>query len=166
MTLLNRWERWDRFAELNTLQRQMDRLFRDSFPNTLQVDGSVTNAGTFVPSADVYETPDSIQLRLEISGVDEKDLAITIDNGVLTVRGERKLEGSEKEENFLRMERPYGEFSRSFTLPQSVDTDHINASYVRGVLVIELVKRAEAEPKQIPISTGQKALGAGVEAAA
>jgi len=114
MTLLNRWERWDPFAELNTLQRQMDRLFRDSFQDTFQFSGSSTNRGTFVPSADVYETPDMIQLRLEIPGVDEKDLNITIENGVLTVRGKRKLEEGEKEENFLRMERPYGAFSRSF----------------------------------------------------
>ena len=167
MTLLNRWERWDPFAELNSLQRQMDRLFRDSFNfnDTLQFGGS-SNGGTFVPSADVYETPESIQLRLEIPGVEEKDLNIMIENGVLTVRGERKLEEGEKEQNFLRMERPYGTFSRSFTLPQTVDTDRINANYVNGVLMIELTKRAEAKPKQIPISTGQKALGAGVKAAA
>jgi hypothetical protein len=91
--------------------------------------------------------------------VDEQDLSITMENGVLTVRGERKLEEGEKEKNFLRMERPYGAFSRSFTLPQAVDTNHIDARYVNGVLTIELRKRAEAKPKQIPISTGQKALG-------
>lgn len=166
MTLLNRWERWDPFAELNTLQRQMDRLFRDTLnSNDTFPLGASSNGGTFVPSADIYETPDTIQLRLEIPGVDEKDLNITMENGVLTVRGERKLEDGEKEENFLRMERPYGAFSRSFTLPQTVDTDHINANYVNGVLMVELTKRAEAKPKQIPISVGQKALGAGVKAA-
>ena len=167
MTLLNRWERWDPFAELNTLQRQMDRLFRDTFNfnDTLQFNGS-SNGGEFVPSADVYETPETIQLRLEIPGVDEKDLNISMENGVLTVRGERKLEEGEKEQNFLRMERPYGAFSRSFTLPQTVDTDHINASYVNGVLMIELTKKASAKPKQIPISTGQKALGTGATAKA
>ncbi len=166
MTLLNRWERWDPFAELNTLQRQMDRLFRDAFQGSVQFADPSANGGSFVPSADVYETPDCIQLRLEIPGVDEEDLNITMENGVLTVRGERKLEEGEKEESFLRMERPYGAFSRSFTLPQTVDTDHINASYVNGVLMVELTKRAEAKPKQIPISVGQKALGAGVKAAA
>lgn len=167
MTLLNRWERWDPFAELNSLQRQMDRLFRDTFNfnDTFQFGGS-SNGGAFVPSADVYETPESIQLRLEIPGVDEKDLNISVENGVLTIRGERKLEQGEKEQNFLRMERPHGAFSRSFTLPQTVDTDHIRANYVNGVLMIELAKRAEAKPKQIPISTGQKALGAGMKAAA
>jgi HSP20 family protein len=167
MTLPNRWERWDPFAELNTLQRQMDRLFRDTFNfnDTFQF-GASSDGRTFVPSADIYETPGTIQLRLEIPGVEEEDLNITIENGVLTVRGERKLEDGEKEENFLRMERPYGAFSRSFTLPQTVDTDHINANYVNGVLMIELTKRAEAKPKQIPISVGQKALGAGIKAAA
>jgi HSP20 family protein len=145
----------------------MDRLFRDTFnfDDTFQY-GVSSNGGAFVPSADIYETPDTIQLRLEIPGVEEKDLNITMENGVLTVRGERKLEKSEKEENFLRMERPYGAFSRSFTLPQTVDTDHIKANYVNGVLMIELTKRAEAKPKQIPISVGQEALGAGVKAAA
>jgi HSP20 family protein len=168
MTLPNRWERWDPFAELNTLQRQMDRLFRDTFDlnDTFQFGAPSTNGGTFVPSADIYETPDTIQLRLEIPGMEEKDLNITMENGVLTVRGERKLEDGERKENFLRMERPYGAFSRSFTLPQTVDTDHINANYVNGVLMIELTKRAEAKPKQIPISVGQKVLGAGVKAAA
>jgi HSP20 family protein len=167
MTLLNRWERWDPFAELNSLQGQMDRLFRDTFNfnDTFQFDGS-SNGGVFVPPADVYETPESIQLRLEIPGVDEKDLNITMENGVLTVRGVRKLEEGEKEQNFLRMERPYGAFSRSFTLPQTVDADHIRAKYVSGVLLIELTKRAEAKPKQIPISRGQKALGVGIKAAA
>ena len=166
MTLLNRWERWDPFAELNSLQRQMDRLFRDTFQGSSQFADTSISTGTFVPYADVYETPDTIQLRLEIPGVDEKDLNISIENGVLTVHGERKLEKGEKEENFLRMERPYGAFSRSFTLPHPVDTDHIDAKYVNGVLMIELTKKASAKPKQIPISTGQKALGTGATAKA
>lgn len=166
MTQLNRWERWDPFAEFNTLQRQMDRLFRDAFPGASQFADTSMNGATFAPNADVYETPDTIRLRVEIPGVDEKDLNLTIENGVLTVRGERKLEEGEMEENFLRMERPYGAFSRSFTLPQIVDTEHINADYVNGVLTIELTKKAEAKPKQIPISLGQKALGSGAKAAA
>lgn len=162
MTLLNRW---DPFAEWNTLQRQMSRLFRDVFPETSQLFEPSSNELTFVPSADVYETPDAVQLRLEIPGVDEKSLNVSLENGVLTVRGERGLEQGEKEENFLRMERPYGPFSRSFTLPQTVDTDHVTATYLDGVLTIELAKRAEAKPKRIPISVGQKALGAGAKAA-
>ena len=170
MTLLNRWEHWDPFAELNTLQRHMDRLFRDTFnfdsSNPFQFGGSTTNSGMFVQRVGVYETPDTIQLGLETPGVEENDLNITMENCVLTVRGGRKLEEGEKEENFLRMERPYGAFSRSFTLPQTVDTDHIHSNYVNGVLMIELTKRPGAKPKQIPISTGQKALGAGAKAAA
>src|SRR5581483_7200088 len=166
MTLMNRWERWDPFAELTALQRQMDRLFRDTFQGSSPFSDTSISSGAFVPYADVYETPENIQLRLEIPGVEEKDLNITIENGVLTVRNERKLEENEKEENFLRMERPYGTFSRSFTLPQTVETDHINASYVNGVLMIELTKKASAKPKQIPISTGQKALGTGATAKA
>jgi HSP20 family protein len=164
MTLLNRWDRWDPLPELSVLERSVDRLFRDAFQEPFEL-LSLTDGETLAPSADVYETPDSVQLRLEIPGIDEKDLSISVDNGVLTVRGERKLEEGEKEENFLRLERRYGVFSRSFTLPQTVDTDHISANYVNGVLRVELAKRPEAKPKRIPIHGGQKALGSGAKAA-
>lgn len=166
MNLLNRWELWDPFAELDSVQRQMDQLFRNVSQDTFQFPNSGMDRGTFVPSADTYETPDSLQLRLEIPGVDEKDLHVAIENGVLTVRGERKLEEGEKEANFLRLERPYGAFSRSFTLPETLDTDRISANYVNGVLTIEMSKRPGAKPKQIPISVGQKALGMGAKVAA
>jgi HSP20 family molecular chaperone IbpA len=99
MNLLNRWERWDPFAELNSLQRQMDHLFRDTFNfnETFPFDGS-GKGGAFVPSADVYETPENLQLRLEIAGVKDKDLNIKIENGILTVRVERTLKEGEKEQ--------------------------------------------------------------------
>ncbi len=95
-------------------------------------------------------------MKLEVPGVDEKDLDIKVENNVLSVSGERKLEKEEKEENFHRVERRYGSFTRSFTLPNTVSTDDIQADYDHGVLKVRLAKRAEAKPKQIKVSVGQK----------
>ncbi len=114
--------------------------------------------GAFVPPVDIYEDEHGIQLKLEAPGIDEKDLDIKVENNVLTVSGERKFEKEEKEENFHRVERRYGSFSRSFTLPNTVDTENIHADYENGVLKIRLAKRAEAKPKQIKVNIGQKAV--------
>ena len=117
---------------------------------------SLTTAGAFVPPVDIYEDEHSIQLRLEVPGIDEKDLDVKVENNTLTVTGERKFEKEEKEENFRRVERRYGSFTRSFTLPNTVNTEDINASYDNGVLNIRLAKRAEAKPKQIKVSVGSQ----------
>jgi HSP20 family protein len=111
-------------------------------------------AGAFVPPVDIYEDEHSIQLKLEVPGIDEKDLDIKVENNTLTVSGERKLEKEEKEENFHRVERRYGSFTRSFTLPNTVSTDDVQADYDNGVLKIKLNKRAEAKPKQIKVNIG------------
>jgi HSP20 family protein len=97
-------------------------------------------------------------LKMEVPGIDEKDIDIRLENNTLTVRGERKFEKEEKEENFQRIERRYGAFTRSFTLPNTVDPDSVSADYDKGVLKITLAKRAEAKPKQIKIGVGQKTL--------
>jgi HSP20 family protein len=145
--------RWDPFRELNALQQRMNRLFEE------QCDGgreeSLT-AGAFAPPVDVYEDEQSVQLKLEVPGVDEKDLDIKVENNALTVSGERKFEKEEKEENFRRVERRYGSFSRSFTLPNTVNTEDIHADYNNGVLTIRLAKRAEAKPKQIKVNVGSQ----------
>ena len=156
---------WNPFREFSALQDRMDRLFRNVFDRGFGVLTQDLAEGEFIPSADVYEDDNSIHLNVEVPGVDEKNLSISIENNVLTVKGERKLEKDEKGENFLRQERSYGKFSRSFTLPGSVDLDHVNANYVNGVLQIELAKRAEAKPKQIKVNIGQKALSSGAKAA-
>ena len=111
-------------------------------------------AGAFVPPVDIYEDEHSVQLKLEVPGTEEKDLDVKVENNTLTVAGERKFEKEEKEENFRRVERRYGSFTRSFTLPSTVSTEDINASYDNGVLTIKLAKRAEAKPKQIKVSVG------------
>ena len=104
---------------------------------------------------DIYEDEQSIQLKLEVPGIDEKDLDVKVENNVLTVSGERRFEKEEKEENFRRVERRYGSFVRSFTLPNTVNTEDVTADYSNGVLKVKLAKRAEAKPKQIKVNIGQ-----------
>jgi HSP20 family protein len=146
MTLITRW---DPFREMSSLQERMNRLFTDQL-GAIAHDEALT--GNFVPPVDVYEDENSIQVRLEVPGIDEKDIDIRLENNVLTVRGERKFEKEEKEENFHRVERRYGTFTRSFTLPSTVNSEDVLADYEKGVLKIRLPKRAEAKPKQIKVN--------------
>lgn len=150
--------RWEPFRELATLQDRMNRMFQDQLA-TFGNEESLT-AGSFVPPVDVYEDEQSIQLKMEVPGIEEKDIDIRLENNILTVRGERKFEKETKEENYRRVERRYGSFSRSFTLPNSVDNENVEAGYDKGVLTIHLAKRAEAKPKQIKVNIGQKTLEA------
>jgi len=105
-----------------------------------------------VPAVDIDEDAQKVLLKLEVPGIEEKDLDVRVENNTLTVKGERKFEKEEKEENFHRIERRYGSFYRAFTLPSTVDTEHVQASYEAGVLKLELKKKAEAQPKQIKIN--------------
>ena len=116
---------------------------------------SLTTAGAFVPPVDVYEDEQGLRLKLEVPGIDERNLDVRIENNVLTIRGEGKFEKEEKEENFRRVERSYGSFVRSFSLPTSVDTEKVSAEYKNGVLTLHLAMRAEAKPKQIKVNIGQ-----------
>jgi HSP20 family protein len=154
MTVLTRW---DPFREYSTLQDRMNRLFRDSFGDREEA----LTTSTFAPAVDVYEDEHTISLNIEVPGIDEKDIDVRIENNTLTVHGERKFEKEQKEENFRRVERQYGSFTRSFTLPNTVDTDNIQANYDKGILKIQLAKKAEAKPKQIKVNLGgQKPLEA------
>ncbi len=141
--------RWDPFREVASLQNRMNSLFQDFSRN--QGDGDVLTAASFVPPVDVYEDDQKIVIKLEVPGIKEQDLDVRIENNVLTVRGERKFENEEKEENFHRIERRYGSFYRSFALPNTVDTENVKAHYDAGVLRLELQRRAEAKPKQIKV---------------
>ena len=152
MTLITRW---DPFREFVTLQDRMNRLFRDSQGG--QEEALTTT--TFAPPVDVYEDEHQIMLNIEVPGIDEKDIDVRVENNTLTVHGERKFEKEEKEENFRRVERQYGSFTRTFTLPQTVDPENVQANYDKGVLKIQLAKREEAKPKQIKISVGSAAQG-------
>jgi HSP20 family protein len=141
--------RWDPFREVVALQNRMNSLFRD-FNET---DNPLTTA-SFVPAVDIYEDAKKVVLKLEVPGMEEKDLDIRVENNTLTVKGERKFEKDEKEENFHRIERRYGSFYRSFTLPTTVDTENVQASYNAGILKLDLNKKPEAQPKQIKVNFG------------
>jgi HSP20 family protein len=111
---------------------------------------------SFVPAVDIYEDNKKVVLKLEVPGIEEKDLDIRVENNTLTVKGERKFEKDEKEENFHRIERRYGSFYRAFTLPQTVDTEHVAANYNAGILKLELSKKPEAQPKQIKVNVNSQ----------
>ena len=147
--------RWDPFRELSTIQDRMNRLFQDAYSPTRE---EGLSSAAFAPPADVYEDENHVTLKLEVPGIEEKDLDIRVENNNLIIKGERKFEKEEKEENFRRVERQYGNFVRSFTLPATVDTDNINANYDKGVLTISMPKRAEAKPKQIQVGSGKKSI--------
>jgi HSP20 family protein len=150
--------RWDPFRDVLSLQNRLNSIFQEY--NRNQSEGDVSTAA-FVPPVDVYEDEHKIVLKLEVPGMKENELDIQLENNVLTVKGERKFEKEEKEENFHRIERRYGSFYRSFTIPNTVNPESVKASYDAGVLRVELEKRAEAKPKQIRVSVGAPSLEAG-----
>ena len=149
MTVISRFEPFREFA---TLQDRMNRLFRSSV-NEDGRDESLTTS-SFAPAVDVYEDEHSVTLKIEVPGIDEKDIDVRIEDNTLTVHGERKIEKEEKEENYRRVERQYGSFTRTFTLPTTVDSEKVAATYDKGVLKIALPKKAEAKPKQIKVNIG------------
>ncbi|MFY9745148.1 MAG: Hsp20/alpha crystallin family protein [Acidobacteriaceae bacterium] len=142
--------RWDPFRDALSLQNRLNSLFQEYNRG----EGDALSTAAFVPPVDVYEDEHKIVLKLEVPGMKESDLDIQLENNVLTVKGERKFEKEEKEENFHRIERRYGSFYRSFTIPSTVNPDSVKASYEAGVLKVELEKRAEAKPKQIKVEVG------------
>ena len=154
MTLLTRFEPFREFSTMQDRMNRMNRLFRESYnPEGPEEALTTTN---FAPPVDIYEDEHHIILKLEVPGIDEKDIHVHIDNSTLTVHGKRKIEKEEKEENFRRVERQYGSFTRSFTLPSSVDSGQVSAHYDKGVLKIKLAKKAEAKPKQIKVNVGSE----------
>jgi len=152
MTVLTRFEPFREFA---TLQDRINRVFRDSYSGGASQDDSLTTS-SFAPAVDVYEDEHKVSLKIEVPGIDEKDIDVRVENNTLTVHGERKIDKEEKEENYRRVERQYGSFTRTFTLPQTVDTENVSATYDKGVLKIALPKKAEAKPKQIKVHVGSE----------
>jgi HSP20 family protein len=143
--------RWDPFRDVLTLQNRLNSLFQDYRGAG---DSDLVSTAAFVPPVDIYEDEHKIVLKLEVPGLKQEDLDIQLENNTLTIKGERKFEKEEKEENFHRIERRYGSFFRSFTVPNTVNTDSVKAGYDAGVLRVELEKRAEAKPKQIKVQIG------------
>ena len=140
---------WYPMREVAALQNRVNSLLQD----IAGAESESVTAASFVPAVDVYEDEQKVVLKLEIPGVKQEDVDIRIENNSLSVRGERKFESEEKQENFHRIERHYGSFFRSFSLPNTVDTDTVAATYNSGILRIELHKKASAQPKQIKIGT-------------
>ena len=154
MTLLTRWEPFHNFSTMQDRMNRMNRLFRESY--TPEGPEEALTTTSFAPPVDIYEDEHTITLKLEVPGIDDKDIDVRIENNTLTVHGERKIEKEEKEENFRRIERQYGSFTRSFTLPSTVDPAQVNANYDKGVLKITLAKKADAKPKQIKVNAGNE----------
>lgn len=140
--------RRDPFLNLTNWQEQVNRMFENAFPG--RTDSSAMTA--WAPSVDIYETENELVLKADVPDITEKDFDIRVENNMLTIRGERKFEQKVKEENYLRIERTYGSFSRSFSLPNTVNTESIKADYKNGVLTVEIPKRAESKPKQVKVN--------------
>ena len=139
-------------ADMAVLQNRLNSVFNDfAMP---EGERESLAMGNFIPPVDVYEDPQQLVLKLEVPGIKQEDLDVRVENQTLTVKGERKFEKDEKEENFHRIERRYGTFTRTFTLPQTVDTNAVKASYDSGVLTITLAKKEAAKPKQVKVEVG------------
>jgi HSP20 family protein len=154
MTLLTRWEPLRDFSTMQDRMNRMNRLFRESYSPEGPEEALTTTS--FAPPLDIYEDEHTIALKMEVPGIDEQDIDVCLENNTLTVHGERKIEKEEKEENFRRIERQYGSFTRSFTLPSSVDPAQVSANYDKGVLKITLAKKADAKPRQIKVNVGSE----------
>jgi HSP20 family protein len=152
MTLLTNWESLREFSAMQERMNRMNRLLRESHSPEGPEEALTTT--TLAPPVDIYEDEHNIVLKIDVPGIDERDMDVRIQNSTLTVHGERKIEKEEKEENFRRVERQYGSFTRSFTLPSSVDPGQVSARCDKGVLKINLAKRVEAKPTQIKVSVG------------
>src|SRR5437773_6628673 len=154
MTVLTRWEPFREFSTMQDRMNRMNRLFRESY--SLEGPEEALTTTSFAPPVDIYDDEHNITLKMEVPGIDENDIDVRIENNTLTIQGERKIEKEEKEENFRRVERQYGSFTRSFTLPSSVDPVQVTAHYDKGVLKVNLAKKAEAKPKQIKVNVGSE----------
>ena len=149
--------RWVPFREVISVQNRLNSRRLNSLLGDLNEGGSPLTTASFVPAVDVYEDAQKVVLKLDVPGIEEKDLDVRVENNTLSVKGERKFEQEEKEENFHRIERRFGSFFRAFTLPTTVNTENVQASYNAGVLKLELAKKPEAQPKQIKINVPQAA---------
>jgi HSP20 family protein len=149
-------------ADMAVLQNRLNSIFNDfSLPEGEQESLAM---GSFIPPVDIYEDAHQLVLKLEVPGIKQDALDVHVENQTLTVKGERKFEKDEKEENFHRIERRYGSFVRTFTLPQTVDTGEVKASYDAGVLTISLAKKEAAKPKQVKVEIGSGSQPKQVEA--
>lgn len=144
--------RWEPSRNWNTLQEQVNRLFEDSFARSRSGQAELAS---WAPAVDIYETENELVVKADLPDMQEKDIDVRVENNTLTVRGERKFNNEVNEDNYLRVERTYGAFTRSFSLPNTVNTEGIRAEYKNGVLSVRMPKREETKPKQIKISVSE-----------
>lgn len=145
--------RWRPVRSIINLQDEVSRMFESFFERSSH---SMEDGGLWSPATDVSETRDNVVVSVELPGMKKDEIKITEQDNILTIQGEKKQEKEEKDSNYHRLERAYGFFSRSFTLPATIKADQIKASYEHGVLQLSLPKAEEAKPKEIPISVGAK----------
>jgi HSP20 family protein len=157
---LIRWN--DPFRELATLQNRLSQAFDTTLARPTRNEEELFT-GTWAPPVDILETKEKTVLKAELPGFDENQIHLHFEDGVLSLEGERKFEKDNGDENYHRVERSYGKFIRSFTIPSNVDNEHISAAFENGILTVELPKREETKPKQIKITPVKPALEAKVE---
>jgi HSP20 family protein len=143
--------RWEPLKDLMALQERMNKLFDETFSRGAQD----VDVGAWSPPVDILEQGDEIIIKMEIAEVDQKAIDIKVEGNALTIKGERQLEEGTKREDYLRLERPFGAFSRSFSLPTTVDLGKVKASQKDGILRIVLPKKEETKPKQIKVEVGE-----------
>src|SRR5713101_5638921 len=148
--------RFQPFRGASTLHDQISRVFNDVFERA----GDESNLTSWAPAVDIFETEHELVVKADLPDVDPKDLDIRVENNILTIRGERKFEKNVSQENYLRVERSYGSFARSFTLASTVNSEAIKADYQNGVLTLSIPKKEEAKPKQIKVNVGTPAMAA------
>jgi HSP20 family protein len=148
--------RFEPFRGVTTLQDQINRLFNDVFERQ----GEGSNLTSWAPAVDIFETEHELVVKADLPDIDPKQLDIRVENNILTIRGERKFESKVSEDKYLRVERAYGSFSRSFSLANTVNSEAIKADYHNGVLTLTIPKREEAKPKQIKVNVGAPAMAA------
>lgn len=142
--------RYDPFRDLRTLQEEVNRLFSSNLTRGFAEEG--IGRGAWNPSVDIYENKDQIVLEAELPGMKQDDFELTVENNVITLRGERQFEKKEDSDNYHRVERSYGSFTRSFTLPQTVSAEGATAEYNNGVLRVTLPKREETKARRIQVA--------------
>jgi HSP20 family protein len=147
-------DRWDPFRGAPTRHEQLNRVFGDAFNR------EESNLTTWAPDADILETAHELVVKADLPDVDPKDLDIRVENNILTIRGERRFQKQINENEYLRVERSYGSFARSFSLANTVNSEAIKADYQNGVLTLNIPKREEAKPKQIKVNASTPAVAA------
>lgn len=143
---------WDTFRDLVTLQEKMNRLFEQTLSRT-RTPAEVASSGTWSPAIDLYETPNELVLKAELPEVEQQEIELRITNNRVTLKGERRMREQVRQDHFHRMERAFGPFSRTFTLPGSIDPERVKAELKDGILKVTMPKTADGRSKPIRINT-------------